>query len=266
MENDRVPAEFVKRGCDVTNSGLLAESASTITLTRAKDGPAKSLDALSWLHILQEAASRWTFDSEDDLRGDEVRPKDIILPFLITPQSFYAVLFSRLTLTIGQAIQAHCVLEEKLFATEFWASKNQDACGNVLHSVLGEIANGFGLEISLDSPLGGRKVHPRKVPTWAEIVASCETTALAGLKVLLIQIEAELFLIVFQKALASSTSAQDILKHIPSRLGQCNELGPFFFRLSLPESLPRLTRLKETYSQLKGTTMAYLDWHAVMTF
>ncbi|KAH8834285.1 ankyrin repeat-containing domain protein, partial [Flagelloscypha sp. PMI_526] len=46
---------------------------------------------------------------------------------------------------------------------------------------------------------------------------------------------------------------------------QCHELGPFFFHLSLPSSLPRLTSLKDTYSQLKGATMAYLDSHAVTT-
>ncbi|KAH8806734.1 hypothetical protein DL96DRAFT_615909 [Flagelloscypha sp. PMI_526] len=65
---------------------------------------------------------------------------------------FYAVLFARLSLMIGQAVQVHRILEERLFATEFWASKSQDACVNALYSVLGEIANDFGLEISLDSP------------------------------------------------------------------------------------------------------------------
>ncbi|KAH8806733.1 hypothetical protein DL96DRAFT_615799 [Flagelloscypha sp. PMI_526] len=120
----------------------------------ALDGPANSLDALSELHILQEAASRWAFDSDRDLRGDAVHPKDMFDIIGGTGISgFYAILFTRLNLTIGQAIQAHRILEERLFVTEVWMSKNQNASLDVLQTTLREIEKELEVGISLDLPL-----------------------------------------------------------------------------------------------------------------
>ncbi|KAH8834294.1 hypothetical protein DL96DRAFT_1676459 [Flagelloscypha sp. PMI_526] len=296
----------------------------------ALDGPANSLDALSELHILQEAASRWAFDSERDLRGDDVHPKDMFDVIGGTGiGGFYAILFTRLNLTIGQVIQAHRILEERLFSTEVWMSKNQNACMDVLQTTLGEIEKELEVGISLDLALEEKGPFSkgfvcvvnasagsncrllrsyrsrRSQGPPCTIRQALQATLSNHIQLPPVQIEEELFLSAqgmftnptrilmselqncFSKSsnvacvvsigagysdahplvpggilMENSQSSQILADEFTS---QCHELGPFFFRLSLPSSLSRLPSLKDTYSQLKGATMAYLDSHSVTT-
>ncbi|KAH8834344.1 hypothetical protein DL96DRAFT_491266 [Flagelloscypha sp. PMI_526] len=104
------------------------------------DGSSNSLDSLSELYILQEAAARWAFDTGKDVEGDEVHPSemfDIIAGTGIG--GFYAILFARLNFTVGQAIQAHYILEERLFTSEAWPLKDQTVCMKILDAALDEI-------------------------------------------------------------------------------------------------------------------------------
>ncbi|KAH8834272.1 hypothetical protein DL96DRAFT_1810582 [Flagelloscypha sp. PMI_526] len=294
------------------------------------DGSAVSLDALSELYILREAASRWAFDSELDLRGDEVRPNDMFDIIGGTGMGgFYTVLFTRLNCTIGQVIQAHHILEERLFASGAWISEARMSCVELFQTVLDEIVKELRIGISLDSPL------EEKGPSSKGFVCVVNSSAVSNCRLLrsyrsrraqgppctirealqatlsndvqlpAVQIEEEVFLSALgifpnpTRVLTSElqnvfpngsnvaclvslgaghsniypftqgVSARDVFQ--PSQLvadefaRQCHELGRFFFRFSLPTAPPFLTGLKETYSQLKGTTMAYLDSHGAST-
>ncbi|KAH8834351.1 hypothetical protein DL96DRAFT_491440 [Flagelloscypha sp. PMI_526] len=109
------------------------------------DGSSNSLDCLSELYILQEAAARWAFDTEKDIEADEIRPSDMFDIIAGTGiGGFYAILFARLNCTIGQAIQAHQILEERLFASEAWSLKDRIVCMEVLEAALDEIMGEFG--------------------------------------------------------------------------------------------------------------------------
>ncbi|KAH8797107.1 hypothetical protein DL96DRAFT_1788832 [Flagelloscypha sp. PMI_526] len=118
----------------------------------ALDGPLNFFNALSELYILQETAGRWAFSKELDLDGDDVRPIDMFDIIGGTGiGGFYAVLFVRLKMSIGQAIQSHCIFE-RVFQSDAWKNKIQQACIENLNVVLDEIVNTLGIETSLDSP------------------------------------------------------------------------------------------------------------------
>ncbi|KAH8817560.1 hypothetical protein DL96DRAFT_1820352 [Flagelloscypha sp. PMI_526] len=118
----------------------------------ALNGSANLLDALSELYILQEVAGRWAFSKELDLEGDEVRPSDMFDIIGGTGiGGFYAVLFVRLKMTIGQAIRSHRILE-RVFQSDAWKNKIQQACIETLDIASDEIVNVLDIETSLDSP------------------------------------------------------------------------------------------------------------------
>ncbi|KAH8795179.1 hypothetical protein DL96DRAFT_1269480 [Flagelloscypha sp. PMI_526] len=120
------------------------------------DGSFSSLESLSELYVLQEAASRWAFDTGKDMDGDEVRPSEMFDTIAGTGiGGFYAILFARLNFTIGQAIQTHRTLEERLFASEAWSLKDQEGCIRILDNVLDEVTR--ILEYTLDSPFKENK-------------------------------------------------------------------------------------------------------------
>ncbi|KAH8817554.1 hypothetical protein DL96DRAFT_389622 [Flagelloscypha sp. PMI_526] len=117
----------------------------------ALDGSPNILDALSQLYILQETAGRWAFSKELDLEGEEVRPIDMFHIIGGTGiGGFYTVLFVRLKMTIGQAIQSHRILE-RVFHSGEWKNKIQHACVENLNIALDEIINVAEIETSLDS-------------------------------------------------------------------------------------------------------------------
>ncbi|KAH8797113.1 hypothetical protein DL96DRAFT_1643104, partial [Flagelloscypha sp. PMI_526] len=118
-----------------------------------EDGSPISLNALSELYILQEAAGRWAFSQGLNLRGEDVRPIDMFDIIGGTGiGGFYAVLFVSLKMTIRQAIQAHGILERRLFSSHAWNYKIQQACLETLWATMGEIVQVFKIETSLDSP------------------------------------------------------------------------------------------------------------------
>ncbi|KAH8791816.1 hypothetical protein DL96DRAFT_1661155 [Flagelloscypha sp. PMI_526] len=105
----------------------------------ALDGSSSPLNALSELYILQDAAGRWASDSGIDLRGEDVCPSDMFDIIGGTGiGGFYAILFARLELTVDQAIQAHRILEERLFRSEIWFQKQQNDCLDTLNVILDE--------------------------------------------------------------------------------------------------------------------------------
>ncbi|KAH8817585.1 ankyrin repeat-containing domain protein [Flagelloscypha sp. PMI_526] len=55
-------------------------------------------------------------------------------------------------MTIRQAIQAHGILERRLFSSHAWNYKIQQACLETLWATMGEIVQVFKIETSLDSP------------------------------------------------------------------------------------------------------------------
>ncbi|KAH8817583.1 hypothetical protein DL96DRAFT_1820371 [Flagelloscypha sp. PMI_526] len=125
----------------------------------ALDGSPVPMNALSELYILQEAAGRWAFSKGLDLRGEDVRPIDMwghwnwrIILVLNPVESFYAVLFVGLKMTIGQAIQSHNILEKRLFSSHAWNNSIQHACSETLSAALDEIVKVFRTETSLDLP------------------------------------------------------------------------------------------------------------------
>ncbi|KAH8817573.1 ankyrin repeat-containing domain protein [Flagelloscypha sp. PMI_526] len=119
----------------------------------ALDGSPISLNTLSELYILQEAAGRWAFSKGMDLRGEDVRPIDMFDIIGGTEiGGFYAVLFVSLKMTIGQAIQSHRILERRLFSSDAWNNKIQQACVETLNAALDEIVKVSGVEMSLDLP------------------------------------------------------------------------------------------------------------------
>ncbi|KAH8817552.1 hypothetical protein DL96DRAFT_389588 [Flagelloscypha sp. PMI_526] len=116
------------------------------------DGSPNLFNALSQLYILQETAGRWAFSKELDLEGDEVRPIDMFDIIGGTGiGGFYAVLFARLKMTIKQAIQSHRILE-RVFQSDAWKNKNQQACSEILNIALDEIINVSDIAASLDLP------------------------------------------------------------------------------------------------------------------
>ncbi|KAH8797101.1 ankyrin repeat-containing domain protein [Flagelloscypha sp. PMI_526] len=118
----------------------------------ALDGSANILDALSELYILEETAGRWAFSQKLDLRGEEVRPNDMFDMIGGTGiGGFYAILFARLKMTIAQAIQSHRILE-RVFHSDAWKNKIQEACVKALNIALDEIVNVLDIGTSLDSP------------------------------------------------------------------------------------------------------------------
>ncbi|KAH8806717.1 ankyrin repeat-containing domain protein [Flagelloscypha sp. PMI_526] len=118
----------------------------------AFDGTSHTLNALSELYILQEAAGRWAHDSELCLRGEDVCPSQMFDMIGGTGiGGFYAVLFARLGLTIGQAIRAHRVLEERLFTSETWSLKQHTNSLDVFNQTLDEIFSEFDIATSLNS-------------------------------------------------------------------------------------------------------------------
>ncbi|KAH8817561.1 ankyrin repeat-containing domain protein [Flagelloscypha sp. PMI_526] len=118
----------------------------------ALDGSTNLPHALSELYILQETAGRWAFSKELDLEGDEVRPSDMFDIIGGTGiGGFNAVLFVRLKMTIGQAIRSHRILE-RVFQSDAWKNKNQQACSETLNIALDEMINVSDVENSLDSP------------------------------------------------------------------------------------------------------------------
>ncbi|KAH8804089.1 hypothetical protein DL96DRAFT_740108 [Flagelloscypha sp. PMI_526] len=124
------------------------EAITALTL----DGCTKSIDALSQLYILQDAAARRAFNMESDLRGEDIRPCDMFDIIGGTGiGGFYAVLFSSLGFTIGQAIQSHLILERRLFRSDAWNRKVQQPCVEILNTALDEIAEIAKIETTLDS-------------------------------------------------------------------------------------------------------------------
>ncbi|KAH8797112.1 ankyrin repeat-containing domain protein [Flagelloscypha sp. PMI_526] len=122
-------------------------------LNPAVDGSPIPINALSELYILQEAAGRWAFSKGLNLRGEDVRPIDMFDIIGGTEiGGFYAVLFVSLKMTIGQVIQSHGILEQRLFSSHAWNNKIQQACFETLWAAVGEIAEVFNIETSLDSP------------------------------------------------------------------------------------------------------------------
>ncbi|KAH8834360.1 ankyrin repeat-containing domain protein [Flagelloscypha sp. PMI_526] len=118
----------------------------------ALDGSSNTLNALSELYILQDAAGRWAHDSGLGLRGEDVQPRDMFDIIGGTGiGGFYAVLFARLGLKIGQAIQAHRIFEERLFTSELWSRKQHENSINALNETLNEIFIELDTEVSLDS-------------------------------------------------------------------------------------------------------------------
>ncbi|KAH8806716.1 hypothetical protein DL96DRAFT_1717703 [Flagelloscypha sp. PMI_526] len=110
----------------------------------AFDGSSNTLNALSELYILQDAAGRWASDSGVDLSGEDICPSDMFDIIAGTGiGGFYAILFARLELTIGQAISAHRILEERLFDTEIWSRGRQNDCLGALNGILDEICMAF---------------------------------------------------------------------------------------------------------------------------
>ncbi|KAH8817555.1 ankyrin repeat-containing domain protein [Flagelloscypha sp. PMI_526] len=118
----------------------------------ALDGSANILDALSELYILQETAGRWAFSKELNLQGFEARPNDMFDMIGGTGiGGFYAVLFAHLKMSIGQAIQSHRILE-RVFHSDAWKNKIQEACVEAVNIALDEIVNVLDIGTSLDSP------------------------------------------------------------------------------------------------------------------
>ncbi|KAH8817588.1 ankyrin repeat-containing domain protein [Flagelloscypha sp. PMI_526] len=118
----------------------------------ALDGSPIPINALSELYILQGAAGRWAFGRGLDLRGEDVRPIDMFDIIGGTGiGGFYAVLFASLKMTIGQAIQSHGILERRLFRSDAWNNKIQQACVESLSTALDEIVKVFEIKTSLDS-------------------------------------------------------------------------------------------------------------------
>ncbi|KAH8817586.1 ankyrin repeat-containing domain protein [Flagelloscypha sp. PMI_526] len=119
----------------------------------ALDGSPILLNTLSELYILQEAAGRWAFSKGLDLAGEDVRPIDMFDIIGGTDLGgFYTVLFVSLKMTIGQAIQSHGILERRLFRSDVWNNKIQQACIETLNSALDEIVKVLEIATSLDSP------------------------------------------------------------------------------------------------------------------
>ncbi|KAH8804084.1 hypothetical protein DL96DRAFT_739539 [Flagelloscypha sp. PMI_526] len=119
----------------------------------ALDGSTSLIDALSELYILQEAASRRAFSLDSELLGEDIRPCDMFDIIGGTGiGGFYAVLFSSLKMTIGQAIQSHLFLEERLFRSDAWSRKVQQPCVEILNASLDELMKATKIETSLDSP------------------------------------------------------------------------------------------------------------------
>ncbi|KAH8797098.1 hypothetical protein DL96DRAFT_1825531 [Flagelloscypha sp. PMI_526] len=128
----------------------------------ALDGSLNPLDALSELYILQETAGRWAFSQGLELRGDEARPMDMFDIIGGTGiGGFYAVLFARLKMTIQQAIQCHGILEQRLFSSDAWKNKAQQACVETLRAVLDEIVQVLKIETSLDLPFEEKTTHTK---------------------------------------------------------------------------------------------------------
>ncbi|KAH8834358.1 ankyrin repeat-containing domain protein [Flagelloscypha sp. PMI_526] len=118
----------------------------------AFDGTSNTINALSELYILQDAAGRWAHDSRLSLRGEDVCPSDMFDIMGGTGiGGFYAVLFARLELNIGQVIRAHRVLEERLFTTETWSQRHHANSLNAFNTTLDEIFAELDIEICLDS-------------------------------------------------------------------------------------------------------------------
>ncbi|KAH8823882.1 hypothetical protein DL96DRAFT_1713251 [Flagelloscypha sp. PMI_526] len=104
------------------------------------DGSINPENAPSELHILDEAAGRWAWDSGRDNDGEDVRPTEMFDIICGTGLGgFYAILFGALNLTIGQAMKAHLVLTEKLFSSDAWTNKNRDVCAINLSRALDQI-------------------------------------------------------------------------------------------------------------------------------
>ncbi|KAH8830981.1 hypothetical protein DL96DRAFT_986825 [Flagelloscypha sp. PMI_526] len=119
----------------------------------ALDGSSNPLNALSELYILQDAAGRWASDSGIDLGGDDVCPSDMLDIIGGTGiGGFYAILFARSELTVDQAIQAHRILEERLFRSEIWLQKQQNDCLDTLNVILDDIFAELDIDVPLDSP------------------------------------------------------------------------------------------------------------------
>ncbi|KAH8834355.1 hypothetical protein DL96DRAFT_1810644 [Flagelloscypha sp. PMI_526] len=144
----------------------------------ALDGSSNTLNALSELYILQDAAGRWASDSGIDLRGEDVCPSDMFDIIGGTGiGGFYAVLFARLELTIGQVIQAHRMLEERLFCAEIWSQGQQNDNMKALNDTLGDIFVELNIDISLDSPFED-DIHSTKCIVCVLNVVSAETCRL----------------------------------------------------------------------------------------
>ncbi|KAH8826561.1 ankyrin repeat-containing domain protein [Flagelloscypha sp. PMI_526] len=126
------------------------------------DGSTKTLNALSELYILQEAAGRWAFNKGLDLDGEDVRPSDMFDIIGGTGMGgFYAVLFASLKMTIKDAIQSHLLLEQRLFSSDAWKQKIQQTCVETLNSTLNQIVKDVEVETALDSPFRERNVKTK---------------------------------------------------------------------------------------------------------
>ncbi|KAH8823509.1 hypothetical protein DL96DRAFT_1617793 [Flagelloscypha sp. PMI_526] len=97
---------------------------------------------------------RWAYDQGTEMNGEDVQPSalfDIIAGTGIA--GLYAILFARLNLTLGQAVNVHHLLETKLFGTEIWAHCDKEACKTALGAALEDVFNTLEIPESLDSPL-----------------------------------------------------------------------------------------------------------------
>ncbi|KAH8826716.1 ankyrin repeat-containing domain protein [Flagelloscypha sp. PMI_526] len=295
------------------------------------DGSFSSLESLSELYVLQEAAARWAFDTGKDMDGDEVRPSEMFDTIAGTGiGGFYTILFARLNFTIGQAIQTHCILEERLFTSEAWSLKDQERCIKILDHSLDEITR--ALEISLDSPFKENKprinavccvvnsmsvgtcrllrnYRSRGSPSPACSIRQVIHATLSNRDhIPAIKIQEEYFhsaldefanpTQVLMKELGNAfpkgtmvacvvsigarhigpsfqvrnmnLESSDILFQSSELVAnefasQCQELGPFFFRLVVASPFLRASALDETYSRVRGGTMVYLDSHEAIT-
>ncbi|KAH8834357.1 hypothetical protein DL96DRAFT_1551149 [Flagelloscypha sp. PMI_526] len=266
-------------------------------LTFTKDGSSNTISALSELYILQDAAGRWASDTGIDLCGEDVCPSDMFDIIAGTGiGGFYAILFARLELTVGQAIQAHRILEERLFNTEIWSRGRQNDCLGALNDLLDEISSAETCRLLRNyRPRGSHSPQCTIRQVLQATFADCDylppvriqdedfISALNGYanpsRVLMKEL-GNTFPKQFTLACVASIGAghsgpQGLANALDSKAlasflqsseltanefaSRCHELGAFFFRLSVASQLSYSSALEPAYPRVKGTTMAYLD-------
>ncbi|KAH8826470.1 hypothetical protein DL96DRAFT_1681524 [Flagelloscypha sp. PMI_526] len=118
------------------------------------DGPGLNTSPISELFFLTGIAHRWAYDEEEGEERDAMDVKASEMFDLIGGTGvggFYAVLFTAFDMRIGQVIECHNILHQKVFASQYWAEKDREGCSRVLDEALDEMLSLASVDVELDS-------------------------------------------------------------------------------------------------------------------